>query len=196
MTIQYHLLLMSAIYSLVATADNGKFLRGRRTLNDVFSVALHTHDTSAAAHVPHPPLRRRRARSDLLDEWVHQCSTFLSSETVVADGIISQNEFADFIVMQCRAEDVCPKEMKLKFEQLDLNMQLKFIGSICHQEDFVDKSNCIYDLHDMWLETNIFGYTTDDESDNTQSLIHSMCSEVYIDAVRMGFARTTGKCLQ
>ncbi len=195
-TIQYPfpLLLITAIFALGATADNHKFLRGRRTLDDIFSVAaLHVHGTSTSS--PVPPVRRR-ARDDLLNDWVQQCSTFLTSQNVVADGVISQNEFVDFMVTQCHAEDVCPKKMNLKFEQLDLNVQLKFISGICYHEDFADRSNCIYDLHDQWLENNTFGFKIDDEGDHTQSLIHSMCTEVYIDVVRMGFTRTTGKCSQ
>ena len=193
------LLIMSAIYlsavttNVGAAANNSKFLRGRRTLNDVFSAALRVHDTSSSS--PLLPQRRRARTDNLLDEYVHQCSTFLTSENVVADGIISQDEFVDFMLMQCQAEDVCHEEMKLKFEQLDINVQLKFVMGICSQEDFTQRSNCIYDLHDQWLESNLFGFSTHDENENTQSLIRSMCTEVYVDAVKMGFTRTAGKWL-
>lgn len=198
MTVQYPMLLSAVYLSAVTTnvgaaANNSKFLRGRRTLNDVFSAALRVHDTSSSS--PLLPQRRRARTDNLLDEYVHQCSTFLTSENVVADGIISQDEFVDFMLMQCQSEDVCPEEMKLKFEQLDINVQLKFVMGICSQEDFTERSNCIYDLHDQWLESNLFGFSTHDENENTQSLIRSMCTEVYVDAVKMGFTRTAGKWL-
>ena len=196
MTVQYALLLMSAVsfcaaVAVGAAANKGKFLRGRRPLNDVFSAALRVHDPASSSPLP---LQRRRARADnVLDEYVHQCSTFLTSENVVADGIISQDEFVEFMLLQCRAEDVCPEKTKLTFEQLDINVQLKFVMGVCSQQDFTERSNCIYNLHDQWLESKLFGFSTYDENENTQSLIHSMCTEVYVDAVKMGFARTAGK---
>lgn len=205
MTIHYPLLLMwASALSLGAAIDNfhvgdaattGKFLRGRRSLNDVFNLALRAH-TSSTASLLAPQQRRRERADNLLDEYVQRCNTFLTSEDAVADGIISQDEFVDFMLMQCRAEGVCPEGTTLKFEQLDINVQLKFIMGVCSQEDYIDRSNCIYDLHDQWLENKLFGFRTNDESDNTQSLIHNMCTEVYVDAVRMGFTSTTGKRLQ
>lgn len=172
-------------------ANRDKFLRGQRSFTKVFSVALRVHDTSISASRPQ---QRRRARADnLLNEYVNGCKSYLTSQDVVADGIITQDEFVDFLIMQCRAEDICPKDTKLRFEQLDINLQLKFVMGICSHEDFADRSNCIYDLRDQWLANKLFGLRANDISDNTQSSIHDMCTEVYVDAVKMGFTRTTGE---
>ncbi len=202
MTIHYPLLLMwaSALslgaavgnVHVRATASKGKFLRGRRSVNDVFDLALRVHDSSTSSLLP-PQQRRRERADDLLDEYIQQCNTFLTSEAVVADGTISQHDFVDFMLMQCRAEGACPEEMTLSFEQLEIKVQLKFIMGVCSQEDYTDRSNCIYDLKHQWLESKLFGFRANDEDDNTQLLIHNMCTEVYVDAAKMGFTMTTGK---
>lgn len=180
---KYPLLLMPAIG--LGVDGNNNFLRGGRHLHDIFSIALH--------EIPSPPSPRRRARADnlLLNEYIHECSEFLASPDVIADGIISQNEFVDFLFMKCRAEEICPLEMNLKFEQLDLNLQLKFIRGICYHENFAELSKCIHDLHSMWLKENTFGFRID--GSDTQSLIHNLCTEVYVDVKKMGLTRTAGK---
>ena len=164
MTTRYPLLLVSVWASVHSSGGNAtgnlgaavtdiKFLRGRRSLNGAFNLALRAHDSSASS--PLPPQQRRREQDD---EYVQQCSAFLTSENVVADGIISQDDFVDFMLTQCQAEGVCSEETTLGFEQLDINVQLKFIMGVCSQEDFTDRSNCIYNLHDQWLENEIFGF--------------------------------------
>ena len=174
-----------------AATNSSRYLRRRRPSSDIFSVALRFHDSFSTSLLR--PTQQRRARADnLLSDYVHECTSFLLSQNVLADGIISQNEFVDFMLLQCRAEDICPNDTKLQFEQLDISVQLKFIMGICSHEDFADRSNCIYDLHDQWLENKLFGFKVN-ESDNTQSLIRNMCTEVYVDAVKMGFTRTTGE---
>ena len=174
------------------SSSNGKFLRGRSKLNDIFDIALRTHGTFTSS--PVPPWQRKARADDPVVAYAQQCSTFLTSQEVIADGIISQDEFTDFMITQCRAEDICAENTKITFDQLDLDVQLKFIAGICAEEDFTEKSNCIYDLHDMWIDSRIFGLRTNGEIDDVKSLIHAMCAEVYFDAVKMGFARTTGKC--
>lgn len=131
---------------------------------------------------------------DLRDEWTKGCISLLAREDVVEDGIISQNEFATMLLSQCRGrlDGPCPhKGKKLKFEQLDTNLQLDFIRGICPQEEVEDRIDCIYNLNEMWLETDAFGFETGDE--NVDVLVHDMCFETYSDAVEMGFAGSSGE---
>ena len=86
---------------------------------------------------------------------------------------------------------MCPYK-KLKFEQLDINLQLKFINGICYHQDRVDKFICIKSLNVMWLEGKLFGFELDGDED-VDTLVYDMCTDTYADAVKMGLARTNGK---
>jgi hypothetical protein len=186
-TIKYLSLLISATSLGV---DGSQLLRGsrRRLQDDVFNVAIY--------HEPFEPsqtMRRVQSTTNSLhNDYVAACSTYLMSADVTEDGIISQHEFVDFLLNQCRAEEICPKKMKLNFEKLDVNVQMKFIRGICYQEDFVDRSRCIYDLHEMWLDKNMFGFRTGEDED-IQSLVQNMCSDIYSDIGQLGLTRTAGK---
>ncbi len=185
-TIKYLSLLISAISLGV---DGSQLLRGsrRRLQDDVFNVAIY--------HEPSQKSRRVQSTTNSLhlhNDYVAACSTYLTSPEVTEDGIISQHEFVDFLLNQCHFEEICPKKMKLNFEKLDVNVQMKFIRGICYQEDFVDRSRCIYGLHEMWLDENMFGFRTG-EDDDTQSLVQNMCSEIYPDIGQLGLTRTAGK---
>lgn len=185
-TIKYLSLLISAI-SLGVDGSGSQLLRGsrRRLQDDVFNVAIYNE--------PSQTMRRVQSTTNSLhNDYVAACSTYLMSADVTEDGIISQHEFVDFLLNQCRAEEICPKKMRLNFEKLDVNVQMKFIRGICHQEDFVDRSRCIYGLHEMWLDENMFGFRTGEDED-TQSLVQNMCSDIYPDIGQLGLTRTAGK---
>lgn len=144
-------------------------------------------------HEPSQTTRRVQSTANSLQtDYVAACSTYLTSADVTEDGIVSQHEFTEFLLNQCSLEEICPKKMKLSFEKLDINVQMKFIRGICYQEDFVEWSRCIYDLHEMWLAENMFGFRTGEDED-TKSLVQNMCSDIYPDIGQLGLTRTAGK---
>ena len=196
-------LLVLVLFALQATLPiaaggnhrlRGVLLKKTGASHDIFSSALRDKawllDRSSSGR----RVQQAANGGDLRDEWTKGCASLLAREDVVEDGIISQNEFATMLLSQCggRLDGPCPhKGKKLKFEQLDTNLQLDFIRGICPQEEVEDRIDCIYNLNEMWLETDAFGFETGDE--NVDVLVHDMCFETYSDAVEMGFAGSSGE---
>ena len=185
-----------------ALAANGKNIRLRdgstapSSLDDVFAIALNDG--------PMPLDRSRRVQlipsanvndenDDPQTEYIQDCESYLFEQTVLHDGIISQQDFVAMLLHQCRQQldTTCPYRgnNKLKFEQLDLTLQLKFIKGICHHEELADRFDCIQDLNDMWMSGNKFGFQVN--SQELDSLVRDMCIETYVDAAGMGFVRTS-----
>lgn len=156
--------------------------------NDIFSLALRDESLLLGS--------QRRIQAIPADgqdggEYIQQCESFLSDPNVADDGIISQIDFADMLLHQCHLDNLCPNKFTLKFEQLDVPLQLKFIKGICHHEELTDRFDCIRDLEDMWLEGDEFGFDADAE--DVDDLVKDMCLETFVDAVEMGFAMTQGE---
>ena len=110
-------------------------------LDNVFSLALRDENVT-------PDQTSRRIQTapwnDVQSTYINDCTTYLLDPDITNDGIISQKEFANMLLHQCRLEEMCKKgPRRYKFEKLNLNLQLKFINGICYHDDRADKFNCI-----------------------------------------------------
>ena len=163
--------------------------RADNALNDVFALALRREESTTLIH----PSRRIQT-SDVHDAYVQECESYLLDPSIANDGIISQTDFANMLLYQCHLDDECADTFpSLKFEQLDLNLQLKFINGICYHDAVAERVKCIQNLNDMWVEGDEFGFVVDDTDDDVDMLVHEMCSKTFVDAVEMGLARSLGK---
>jgi len=192
--------LLLALSVVCCNAAEQQHLRGRgnqkteRTLHDIFLTAYRIVSPQQSHHKRIQTIPAVNNNSDLKSTYIQQCQSYLLDDpSITNDGIISQVDFANMLLNQCQQLDMCPHK-KLKFEQLDINLQLKFINGICYHQDRVDKFNCIKNLNVMWLEGELFGFELDGDED-VDTLVYDMCTDTYTDAVKMGFARTNGKKL-
>jgi len=200
---------------LVAAVD-GQRLRGGRKMadgysyNDIFSLALRDSDGDGSLGFGSPRSRSRSRRiqvqdgnsnnDDLEAQYVNECISYLLAKDIASDGIISQNDFAQMLLHQCNLDNdtdhTCPQfKGKLKFENIDLALQLKFIDGICHHESFADRYDCIHGLNQMWLEGNEFGFRVTEDGigeveEEVGDLVKEMCKDTYVEAIVMGFARS------
>jgi len=190
--------LLLALSVVSCNAAEQQHLRGRgnqkkeRSLNGIFSTAYRIVSPQQSYNKRMQTIPTVN-NNDLKSTYIQQCQTYLLDDSSFTnDGIISQVDFANMLLNQCQLElDMCPYK-KLKFEQLDINLQLKFINGICYHQDRVDKFNCIKNLNVMWLEGELFGFELDGDED-VDTLVYDMCTDTYTDAVKMGFARSNGK---
>ena len=196
--ISYIGFLLSLLSVVCCNAVEQQHLRGRgnqkteRTLHDIFLTALDEDVSPQQSHHKRIQTIPTANNSDLKRTYIQQCQSYLlDNPSITNDGIISQVDFANMLLSQCQQLDMCPYK-KLKFEQLDINLQLKFINGICYHQDRVDKFNCIKNLNVMWLEGDLFGFELDGDED-VDTLVYDMCTDTYADAVKMGFARSNGK---
>lgn len=155
---------------------------------DTLSLALHHDPLPLARHrwIQEAAPKEDEARS----AFVQECVTFLFSSDFVEDGIISQIEFVDMLLHQCRLDHSCNGEFKLNFGQLSVDLRLKFIRGICRSEEYPDRFDCIYNLYEMMRDENLFGFRTN--ATDVGVLVHDMCYMTYPDAAEMGFVKTRG----
>ena len=103
------------------------------------------------------------------EEYFAYCREELTSDDVTADGIISQNEFADKLVDFCGhfmvdniAGHRCPLN---RFSSLDVDLQLVFVFALCPEDDPEDQRvacvNSLRSLDDAGIE---FGYIVSPET--------------------------------
>lgn len=165
-----------------------------RHMNHVWELAPRDEYT-LLSNVKLPSNRRVQVdvENGLQTEYVSECTSFLSTSPGVADdGIISQNDFVLFLLDQCRSQGLCNAKTKLKFEQLEFVLQLKFIRGVCPYKVLEERYNCINDLNQQWQNGNEFGFRVDDA--NAEEFVKGMCLETYSDVVEMGFTRILGEC--
>jgi len=147
---------------------------------------------SMARDDEHPPERRIQSstRDVMTSSFVDECSSFLLSPDSIKDGIVSQNEYASFLLSLCRSEDLCDDETNLEFEQLSLGLQLEFVRGVCPYVGLQERISCIDDLMSMWLEGGEFGFrVSEDGIDAVSRHVKDMCMDTYADAVKL---RLTG----
>lgn len=180
---------------------------------DIYWLALHHHDNHPS---PLPASHRQIQDStpptnNVHDDarrhsFVQQCTSFLLSSDIIHDGIISQIDFVDMLLHQCRLENLCNNGLKLNFGQLDVSLRKKFIRGICNPSTSGDvdgdgdgdhppeesRFECIYKLYEMMREESIFGF--DANVAGVDVLVKDMCYETYPGAVDFGFvSRTQGE---
>ena len=168
---------------------------------DIYWLALNHHDNH-----PSPLPASHRQIQDSTHSFVQQCTSFLLSSDIIHDGIISQIDFVDMLLHQCRLENLCNNGLKLNFGQLDVSLRKKFIRGICNPSTSGDvdgdgdgdhppeesRFECIYKLYEMMREESIFGF--DANVAGVDVLVKDMCYETYPGAVDFGFvSRTQGE---
>lgn len=99
--------------------------------------------------------------------FVQECKDTLLSPSTIEDGVLSQLEFADFLFGRCNDEGLCDDQSGMKFEQLDVKLQLDFILAACDGE----MADCIDEL-------GSFGFNTQDEGIETS--IDELCSTLSV----------------
>ena len=148
--ISYIGLLLALSVLVCCNAIEQQHLRGRgnqktvRALDGIFSTAYRILSPQQSYHKRIQTIPAANNNDVLKSTYIQQCQSYLLDDSSITnDGIISQVDFANMLLNQCQLElDMCPHK-KLKFEQLDINLQLKFINGICYHQDRVDKFNCI-----------------------------------------------------
>eukprot|EP00804_Cyclotella_cryptica_P015296 CCRYP_005407-RB/>CCRYP_005407-RB protein AED:0.31 eAED:0.31 QI:300/1/1/1/1/1/4/241/1227 len=171
--------------------SGGNFVRSRLRGNHP---RLHPM-LSIARDNEHPPERRIQSsiRIGMSSSFVDECSSFLLSPDSITDGIVSQNEYASFLLSQCRFEGLCGDETSLEFEQLDLVLQLKFVSGVCPYFGSEERISCIDDLESMWLGGGEFGFrVSENRIDSVRKHVEDMCMDTYADVVEMRFTGTFG----
>lgn len=143
-----------------------------------------------------PPKRRIQSstRAEMKSHFVDDCSSFLLSPDSIEDGIVSQNEYASFLLSLCRSEDLCDDETNLEFEQLNLGLQLEFVRGACPYVGLEERISCIDDLESMWLEGGEFGFrVSEDGIDAVSRHVKDMCMDTYADVVKMRLTGALGE---
>ena len=178
-----------------ALAQNASLRNGSRRsqddVNEVLSLALNKDFSQFSRGLRGERRAQGNLNNILQNEYVQGCESFLFSVGVTKDGIISQNDFVKFLLHQCRSQGLCDEKTSLVFEQLEVSIQLHFIKGVCHQEDLIERSNCINDLDSMWRNGNEFGFHIDYV--DVSILVRDMCLETYPDVGRMGFTKNFGE---
>ena len=179
---------------------------------DIYWLALHHHHDPSPLPASHrqiqdstPPTNNVHDDDARRHSFVQQCTSFLLSSDIIHDGIISQIDFVDMLLHQCRLENLCNiSGLKLNFGQLDVSLRKKFIRGICKPTTSGDgdgdgdyppeesRFECIYKLYEMMREESIFGF--DANVAGVDVLVKDMCYETYPGAVDFGFvSRTQGE---
>ena len=122
-----------------------------------------------------------------IDSFVAECNNVLLSPEFVEDNIVSQIEFASFLMNRCRAEGLCEDSSKVSFEQLDLQLQLDFILGACGDGTV----ECIGELEADWRNGTHFGFDAEDE--DIENSVDKLCMKAYDYAISMGLVNTLGK---
>jgi hypothetical protein len=186
----YLALSMATIASCAATFGVEGRIRGgtsrRKDDPTVVDVLLSTPSRDEMSSLRRPGRKDRAtspAAGDSVDRFVEECEAFLLSPDAAEDGVISQIDFADMLLNNCRIDDICPEDYELMFEQLDVDLQLDFIEGVCPPRGSFE---CILDLYKMWLDGGVFGFPAD--TADVDILVRSLCVSIYPDAVESGFA--------
>mmetsp|Transcript_11590 Transcript_11590/g.16915 ORF Transcript_11590/g.16915 Transcript_11590/m.16915 type:complete len:347 (-) Transcript_11590:88-1128(-) len=115
----------------------------------------------------------------------NKCKDYLFNNDTISDGIISQIEYANFLVSYSIHEsrvcsgspqDVCTNK---SFESIDLQLQLSFIWALCPNESTAEENKkCFSDLYGQGKE---FGWVTgiDGNHTNIAGKVENYCNELW-----------------
>ena len=103
------------------------------------------------------------------EQYLNYCRDELTSDEVTADGIISQNEFADKLVDFCdhfMVDNIggykCPLN---RFSSLDVDLQLTFVFELCPEDETEDqRMDCVKSLQSLDDAGIEFGYIVSPET--------------------------------
>jgi hypothetical protein len=124
-------------------------------------------------------------------DFVDECKSFLLSDDTLDDGLISQDEFANFLTEYCISLNVCDNAgvTNFEFQNLSVELQLSFLLFICDQPQDLERKKC---LDSLVNEGGEFGY---DLSVNEFALvemeIEQLCSQSFQYASFMGLLPPT-----
>lgn len=183
------ILVASLLSATMSTAAGGSSIRGRYPPGPLILSTARNN----------PPPERRIQQLSLLSEknsaFVSECTSFLLSPDSLQDGVISQDEYASFLLSQCRMEGLCGEGTTLGFEQLSIGLQLQFVRGVCPYNCLEDRLACIAGLQDMWIDDGEFGFLVSETGlFEVNELVNDMCVDAYSDAVEMGLiTRASGE---
>lgn len=122
-------------------------------------------------------------------EFVEQCTFALLSDDAVDDGLISQDEFANFLTGYCILLNFCDPATEFDFESLSVQLQLAFVLFICDQPEDLERERCLDSLNDMGGE---FGYDMSAETFSVVEMeVKQLCSQAYPHSLMMGLLPPT-----
>ena len=164
-------------------------IAGGRRLERPFELAAADQDSSE----PEVGERSRRLTGDsAYYGYVESCRSYLLAPETVEDGLVSQSDFAAFLLEHCRSQQLCQHRFRLVFENLDVSIQLKFINGICrYGAEVSDRFECILELNSMYVEGNRFGFLTGDPQ--LEWRVEEMCSASFSEVAAMGLTRSEGE---
>ena len=127
------------------------------------------------------------------EQYVRRCKRYLLSPQSTEDEILSQINYTDMLVDQCRLNDQCLLPIAVTFDQLDVALQMAFIDGLCPSATLTndDRFECISNLYEMWLDGGVFGFHADDP--DIGDLVSNMCVSTYPAAVNSGIAKSVGE---
>ena len=173
----------------------GRSITGGRRLEPLFELAAADLDSSKSSVEVETEVGERRRRlvgDSAYYGYVESCRSYLLAPEIVSDGLVSQIEFAAFLLEHCRSQQLCQPRFRLTFEQLDVSIQLKFINGICSSgAEISDRFDCILELNSMYVEGNRFGFLTGDPRLDWR--VEEMCSESFPDVAAMGLTKSEGE---
>jgi hypothetical protein len=125
--------------------------------------------------------------TDRQQDFFTYCRATLLSEAVLGDGLISQRDFTENLVLFCAMENVagfqCPEN---QFSSLPKDLQLVFAFAVCPEGDGSDlQMKCLDGLDSLDEVGTEFGYIATDETMVDVELdVEIMCSRLFSFVLR------------
>ena len=146
--------------------------------------------TRVVASFPTSRHVRRHRQLVTEEDFMDQCTASLLSDAVVADDLISQDEFTQFLSEYCVQQQVCEESTSLDFTNLSVELQLAFVLFICNEPTEVERKRC---LQELVADGEPFGYNVqeEEERDILDTELQELCSLTYLYASRSGLLPAT-----
>ncbi len=121
------------------------------------------------------------------------CQRELLSHQIVTSGILSQVDFATFVNSYCVSNGACdPSTPPRQFDNLNINIQLSFVWSICPQGNATAQVSCLEQLRNSGQD---FGFViTSTAFSQVAKEVSSLCRKIYPLLQEDGLLPTNGKC--
>jgi hypothetical protein len=109
--------------------------------------------------------------------FVDECTSFLLSGDTLDDGLISQDEFANFLSGYCILLGACSTDTELEFMNLSVELQLSFLLFICDQPTDLEREQC---LDSLVSDGGEFGYDLSvNELATVEMEVEQLCSQSF-----------------
>lgn len=166
-------------------------IAGGRRLERLFDLAATDQDSTKSSVDVETEVGERSGDS-AYHGYVDSCRSYLLAPETLDDGLVSQSDFAAFLLDHCRSQQLCQHRFRLAFENLDVSIQLKFINGICrHGAEISERFECILELNSMYIEGNRFGFLAGDPQ--LEWRVGEMCSDSFPEVAAMGLTKSAGE---